>query len=215
MTSLIFLSLLGKPMPERIQAFRQEPKISYQKLIETAFDEQKPLQIRWRSLTTMGLLDARYFQKHLEKALVSKEWFVRNAALIAVLNAPRDEAVKWSIHLLGDPSLMVRTQAVRNLVGLEAREAESSLWRQIWNKSNFRGKESLWVRAHIAEALGRLAHPGNPQPFLRLILDPDERLHKWAILGLEKTTGYKLSHSQEPVEVQRQKWLARLGADTI
>ena len=215
MTSILFLTLLGKPMPERLKEFRKEPKATYQLLSQTAFDQTQNLQLRWRAITTMGPLDAGYFEKDLEKALKNKEWFIRNAALIAILNEPHDVAVKWSTELLKDPALMVRTQAVRNLVGLEAKEAEGLLWQQIWDKKNFRGQESLWIRAHIAEALARMATQGSVKAFQRLILDPDPRLHKWAILGLEKSTGFKLSSKQEPLEVQRQKWLARLGIDII
>src|SRR5262245_49649160 len=99
MTSLVLAALLAKPMPERLKAFRQQPKAAYPLLRETAFDANQNLQIRWRAITSMGALDAGYFLKDLEQALVSKEWFVRNAALIAVLNEPRDLALKWSSKL--------------------------------------------------------------------------------------------------------------------
>lgn len=214
MTSLVFLTLLGKPMPERLAAFKKNPA-AYEKLAQTAFDSNQALNVRWRALTTMGPLDPVFFRKHLERALTGKEWFLRNAALIAVLKSPREMAVKWSAALLKDPSLMVRTQAVRNLVGLEAKETERELWNQLWDKRNFRKNESLWIRAHIAEALARLADSRHIKPFQKMILDPDERLHKWGILGLEKATGIKLGSAREPVEVQRQKWLARLGVETI
>jgi hypothetical protein len=215
MTTLVLIALLGKPMPERLQTLKQSPQTGYQQLSKIAFDESQNLQIRWRAITTMGPLDPLYFKPDLEKALKSKEWFLRNAGLISVLNTSRNEAMKWSVELLKDSSLMVRTQAVRNLVGLQAKEAEAILWSEMWDKKNFRGRESLWIRAHIAEALARMADPGNPRSFQRIIMDPDSRLHKWGIMGLEKRTGFKLSHKQEPVEIQRQKWLARLGVETI
>lgn len=215
MTTLVLIALLGKPMPERLETLRKSPPSVYEQLAKTAFDTNQNLQIRWRAITTMGPLNAHHFQRDLEKALKSKEWFLRNAGLIAILSAPRDVALKWSMDLLKDSSLMVRTQAVRNLVGLDAREAEAVLWGEMWDKKNFRGSESLWIRAHIAEALARMADRGNPKSFQRLIMDPDERLHRWGIMGLEKRTGFKLSHKQEAVEVQRQKWLARLGVETI
>jgi len=216
MTSLLFLTLLSKPMPERLQAFRKhEQHAVYQMLSQTASDPAQNLQVRWRAITSMGPLDAQYFKHDLEKALASREWFVRNAALISILSQPREVALKWSVKLLQDPALMVRTQAVRNLVGLNAHEAEPQLWKEIWNKKNFRNRESLWVRAHIAEALARMADHGNAAGFKRLIQDPDERLHRWAIMGLEKSTGYKLSSKGEPIEIQRQKWLARLGVEAI
>jgi HEAT repeat protein len=215
MTSLVLTALLAKPLPERLEAIRKDPKAIYQQLSQAAADENQALQTRWRALTTMGALDYGHFRKDLEKALKSKDWYARNAALIAILNAPRETALKWSMELLKDPSLMVRTQAVRNLVGLQAKEAEGILWAEMWNKHNFRGQESLWIRAHIAEALARMAEPGNPRSFERLIQDPDPRLYKWAIMGLEKRTGFKLSHQQEPIEIQRRKWLAKLGAGAI
>lgn len=202
-------------MSVRLKSFRSDPRQSYRFLSQTAFDKNQDLRTRWRALTTMGRLDPEYFKKDIEKALTSSEWHSRNAALIAVLNAPRELALKWSVAGLKDPSLMVRTQAVRNLVGLNAIEAQPLLWNALWDRRNFRDKESLWVRAHIAEALARLATRGDPRSFERLLLDPDWRLHRWAILGLEKTTGIKLSSRQESVEVQREKWLARLGVNAI
>jgi HEAT repeat protein len=140
---------------------------------------------------------------------------MRNAALIALQTDERPRAVAWSIRLLEDKALVVRTQAVRNLIELNAREAEPILWQQIAAKRNFRGHESLWIRMHIAEALSRFAGQGRARQFRRLLMDNDERLHKWAIKGLENSTGMKLSSGKEPVDIQRQKWLARLGGDSI
>ena len=208
-------TVLDKPMSARLQEIAKDRAKAYPALVKTAFDESQSLRLRWRALTTMGRADAVYFKKDLERALRGPQWFLRNAALIAILNAPRDTAVKWSMELVKDPALMVRTQAVRNLVGLEAKESEEFLWRELWSSRNFRKKESLWIRAHIAEALARLADRGHQKAFQRLLMDPDPRLHKWAVLGLEKSTGLKLGGSGEAVEVQRQKWLARLGVETI
>lgn len=210
------IALLLQPMNERLKEFEKQPEKTYKFLPTTAFDQTQSLQIRWRAITTMGRLDPIHFQKDLEKALQSTDWYLRNAALIAILNVPRDVALKWSTQMLKDPALMVRTQAVRNLVGINATEAEPILWQQIWDKRNFRGQQSLWIRAHMAEALARLAPPtGRAKHFQKLILDPDSRLHKWAIQGLEKSTGMKMSAKGEPIDVQRQKWLSRLGVNAI
>ncbi len=210
------IALLMQPMEQRLPEFRREPQKSYSFLLKTAFDQTKSIQLRWRAVTTMGRLDPVQFKPTLERALKSREWFMRNSALIAILNQPREFALMWSMKLVKDPSLMVRTQAVRNLVGLNAHEAEDLLWQQLWDKRNFHKNESLWVRAHMAEALARLsAGPGRARKFQRLIMDPDDRLHRWAVMGLEKSTGLKLSHGHEPIDVQRQKWLSRLGVEAI
>jgi hypothetical protein len=208
-------TLLSQPIEARLKLFRGAKLEGEKFLRATAFNDKAALQSRWRALTTLGRLDAARFASDLERALTGKEWFMRNAGLIALQTANRDFAVKWSMRLVTDPALVVRTQAVRNLIQLDGRESEALLWREIFSARNFRGRQSLWVRAHMAEALARFGSPGHARAFRRLLLESDERLHKWAVMGLEKTTGFKMTESGEPVEVRRQKWLARLGGESI
>jgi HEAT repeat protein len=207
--------ILTKPIAERVKEFRDLRDDGHKILSAAAFDVHNNLQLRWRALTTMGRMNADEFQKDLEKALLSREWFMRNAALIAIQNSAREVALRWSTKLLNDPALVVRTQAVRNLIQIDGREAESKLWEQMFSRANFRGNESLWVRAHIAEALARFGLKGRTENFHRLLLDPDRRLHKWAILGLENSTGMKMGDKNVPLEVRREQWLERLGAQEI
>lgn len=206
---------LALPMPERVKALQNHKPESLQYLSRTAFAKDKSLLLRWRALTTMGRMDADYFAKDLERAAQSGEWFMRNAALIALQTGDHDRAVKFSLKALTDPALVVRTQAVRNLIELNARESEGRLWTEIFSRTNFRGEESLWVRVHMAEALAQFASPQRVKSFHRLLLDPDERLHKWAILGLETATGFKLGDAQRPLDIRRQQWLERLGGNTL
>ena len=207
-------SVLERPMVQRIEGFKKLGERGQKFLVKTAFDKNETLQTRWRALTTMGKLDPMRFRVELDRALNSREWFMRNAALIAILNDERPRALSWSVKMLDDKALVVRTQAVRNLIGLHGQEAEGELWKQMFDRRNFRRDESLWIRAHIAEALARLAHPqpARAKDFQRVLMDRDERLHRWAVLGLETTTGMKLSDNKESVDIRRQKWLARLGA---
>lgn len=214
-TSAELQNILAQPLEQRLSEIKRLKPQAYAFLSQTAFTRTNGLQMRWRALTTMGRVDAIFFRKDIEKALVSTDWFMRNAALIALQTDDRTHAVQWSARLLNDPALVVRTQAVRNLIQFEAREAEPLLWKQIFSPTNFRGKESLWVRVHMAEALAKFTVPGRAKSFQRLLLDPDERLHKWAVLGLENTTGFKMSERGEAVEIRRQKWLTRLGVQEI
>ncbi len=210
-----FDSFLNLPMQERVAQFKHWRAQSFPFLSRTAFDSKRGLQTRWRAITTMGRVDPVYFQKDLERALNNPEWFVRNAALIAIQSDEREKAVSWSMRLVTDPALVVRTQAVRNLVQLQARESEALLWQQIFAPRNFRGNQSLWVRVHMAQALAHFASRGAVKSFQRLLLDRDERLHKWAIVGLENATGFKVGEGKVPVEIRRQEWLERLGMQEI
>jgi len=208
-------SLMDRAMDVRVREFAKLGDKGVAFLARTAFDKSCTLLERWRAVTTMGRLDPLRFRPELDKALQSPEWFMRNAALIALQTDERSRAVAWSTRMLEDKALVVRTQAVRNLIELNARESEPVLWRQISAKRNFRGSQSLWIRTHIAEALARFGMEGRTRHFQHLLMDKDERLHKWAIMGLESSTGMKLSSGNEPVDIRRQKWLARLGIESI
>lgn len=214
-TLLSLESLMDRPMEVRVREFAKIQDKAYVFLARTAFDKTATLLDRWRAVTTMGRLDPLRFRPELDKALASSDWFMRNAALIALQTDERTRAVAWSTRMLEDKALVVRTQAVRNLIELNARESEPILWQEIGSKRNFRGKESLWIRTHIAEALARFSMEGRTRNFQKLLLDNDERLHKWAIMGLENSTGMKLTAGKEPTEIRRQKWLARLGIEAI
>ncbi len=208
-------SLLERPMAVRVREFAKVQDKAHTYLARVAFDPSATLTERWRAVTTMGRLDPLRFRPELDKALSSRDWYMRNAALIALQTDERARAVAWSMRMLEDRALVVRTQAVRNLIDLNARESEPILWQQIAAKRNFRGRESLWIRTHIAEALAYFAAEGRSRHFQKLLLDSDERLHKWAIIGLENSTGMKLTAGKEPVEIRRQKWLTRLGVTSI
>lgn len=208
-------SLLDRPMDARLSEFRRLGAKAHKDLEHIAFDRRQSLTMRWRAITTMGKWDPLQFRPQLDRALASPEWFMRNAALIALQNDERARAIAWSQRMLEDKALVVRTQAVRNLIALDARESEPLLWKEIMARRNFRGAESLWIRAHIAEALAHFAGRGRTKNFQSLLRDEDTRLHKWAVAGLETITGLRMSGKQEPTEVRRQKWLSRLEADAI
>lgn len=210
-----FEALLNKPIEERVREFKRQGQPGFEFLKQAAARRDLGMNLRWRAITTMGKIDPIRFRADLEKAMTGPDWFARNAALIAIRNDGRDQSVKWSTKLLGDPALVVRTQAVRNLIDLGARETEPLLWKMLFQKQNFRGGESLWVRAHLAEAVAKFADRSRVKEFRRLLQDEDERLHRWAIIGLENSTGLKITDNSEAIENRRQKWLSRLGGESI
>jgi HEAT repeat protein len=199
---------LRLPLENRIQALRSQGARTHEKLNQMAFDRQETLQVRWRALTSLPHLDQELGKVALEKALASDEWYLRNAATLALPALPRTIAVDWSARLLSDPALVVRTAAAQNLLKLNAKEKEYLLWEKLSSPENFRGGESLWVRRHIARALSEFARPGTESKFISLLQDRDSRLHPFAIRGLERLTGQRLSKVKEPMKESRGRWLA-------
>nr|HMN69394.1 hypothetical protein [Bdellovibrionales bacterium] len=121
--------LLESPIETRVREFKAQGDQGVRSLRAIAFDKKQPLRLRWPALTTIGRWDAIHFRDDLDRALASPDWFMRNAALIALKNDERTRAVAWSMKLLSDPALVIRTQAVRNLIDLSAIEAEPDLWK--------------------------------------------------------------------------------------
>ncbi len=159
---------------------------SLQSLQKIAFDQQEPLVIRWRAVTSAGRIYGPGAQHFLAQSMRRPEWFLRNAALVVVPYAHRKWAIRWSCRLLNDPSLVVRTAAVEALRKLHAKGARPELWQKLYAKQNFRHGYSLWIRQNIVKALSTMATPKDEGRFVRILSDRDRALRPLAIAALQK-----------------------------
>ena len=196
---------LRMPRKNRLMTLKGKNGILRQ-LLEVALDGKEPLKMRWRAITTLGELSPNQAVPYLEKMLQSKEWFLRNAAMIAVSHADRPTVMKWAEKLLNDKSLIVRTSAVQAIKKIKGIELQDVLWEKINSKENFHRGKSLWIRKHMADALSSFANKGEEQKFLRLLLDHDKRLHPFALQALRRITGEKIAVNK-PLEESRAAWL--------
>lgn len=197
---------LRLPIENRLMALSRKPG-SFEGLQKLSFDKGETLQVRWRALTAMARIDFNRSQKSLIKALQSKEWFMRNAALVTLNRGNKEMSLQWSTQLLGDPALVVRTAAAQNLRELKDRRSREALLKAFSAPQNFKGGQSLWVRHHIARALAEMAIPGEEGFLVSLLNEKDERIHPWAVMGLEMLTGRALSDSRKLPE-NRKLWMA-------
>lgn len=199
---------LKLPLENRIQALKAQGARVIPRLEALSFDRKQSLEVRWRSLTVLPYLNKKVGQENIEKALNGDEWYLRNAAAVALPALDRKYAVEASAKLLSDPALVVRTAAAQNLLRLNGKEKESLLWEKLNAKENFRNGESLWVRRHIVRALAEFAKGGSEAKFVSLLNDKDSRLHPYAIRGLERLTGKKLNRDQANFKEHRSRWIA-------
>src|ERR1044072_4713379 len=77
---------LQHPIDVRAREFGTLKDHGYTFLSKPPFNSKEALQVRWRAITTMGKADPIRFHKEIDRALGSPEWFIRNAALIALLS---------------------------------------------------------------------------------------------------------------------------------
>lgn len=191
---------------KRGTSLRPMGKQGKEALSAIAFDRSETLDSRWKALVTLGRLDPDYARPHLEAAMKSSEWFMRNAALVVVPYNDREWGIRWARLLMHDHALVVRTAAVNALSEMRAIEASDLLWEKLYSSENFKRGESLWIRPHIAKALAQMARKQDQAAFVRMLEDKDVRLHPLAQSALHKITG---------VERSREEWIRTAKASPV
>lgn len=218
---LISLSFASIPKHSKIhEVLRESPekRLSYFKnegatLRSIAFSDKESFRYRWSAFSTLMKLKSE--KKDLLRALKSEDWFLRDLGLKVAKEQFPDIAVAWSKKLIKDPSLIVRTTAVKNLDSLGDANSLDLLWQELYSKQNFRNKRSLWIRRHIVRALGNIAKKDIQRKQLwskrlaKVLLDEDSRLHTEAIYALANwyPSGPRIN-VKEPLEIQKEKWLS-------
>jgi HEAT repeat protein len=212
-------SALELPYQNRVVAIAKQGDEGRQQLIKIMFDQKASLEMRWRAVLTLGRVGGAEVDLQLERALKSKEWFMRNAALLALETFHPDKAREAARQLLTDPALVVRSAAVDSLVRLKDTSSVALLWSKLNAKENFRGTQSLWIRRQIVDALRALPQPGyekaDEKRFVELLEDRDEKLQAAAIQALESRTGQKLGKDEEPLKFRRAYWQKWAGEQAL
>lgn len=171
---------------QRLQLLKPYGLNAKNQLAKLAFDSNERLETRWDALVTVGRLDPQFARPHLEKALASSDWFMRNAALVVVPYNNRQWAIERSRLSLHDPALVVRTAAVQSLKTLNAIEAKPLLIEKLNSSENFKRGESLWIRPVIAETLAQMSDSRDRSIFEKMLKDKDIEVQKVARKTLER-----------------------------
>lgn len=208
------LAALRLPFENRIDALKAQGAKTAATLEAMAFDRHETLATRWKSLTALARVQGEKCLPAMEKALSSNEWFMRNAAMIAVQAVSKEKGVEWAKKLIQDESLVVRTAAVETLNTVPSEDVKETLWRELYSERNYRNGKSLWIRRHIARSLSRQAKGSETKKFAKMLRDEDTRLHPWAVLGLERSTGKVLGEPQMNWTDKRERWLSFLEQDS-
>ncbi len=160
-------------------------------LASIAFDQKLTVKTRWRALMALAITQEEKSLLHLENALKSKDWFMRNAGLIAMGQIAPARALQRARQLILDPALVVRTSAVMIFQQRGTSHDVDFLWNQLNNRINFKRKQSLWIRHHIVTAIGILGSPLDIPRLIALLDDQDIRVRKASVRALEILTEYQ------------------------
>lgn len=199
-------SALGLPLTNRLQVLQAQGPDGYRNLVAIMFDEKNAMDTRWRAVTAAGRIGGELSKPELERALKSREWYMRNAGLVAMLNVDRAQASHWAKALLSDKALVVRAAAVDALVAVRDASSAPLLWEKLYSRENYKGKQSLFIRRRIVEALAQMETSRNVGKFIEVLADNDETLHVPAIRALERITHQSLGEAKEPLNAKRAQW---------
>jgi HEAT repeat protein len=200
------LEALQLPFDERVAQLRVQGNAGMKNLETIMFTVNETLENRWRATTALGRMGGTQARAGIERALHAREWFLRNAALVSLTQTDRASATQWARRLLADHALLVRATAVDTLANLRDVGSAPILWQNLNSRENFRGKQGLFIRRHIVEALAKIESPGTEGKFIALLSDADESLHEPAIGALEHMTSQSFQGEPRAQSAQWQRW---------
>lgn len=190
------MEVLKLPVENRKVVIHSHGSKHYKNFILVAFNEAQPMVLRWRALTAAAEARGSEATEDLLKAGSHKEWYMRNAALVALSEVNPSRGEQLARKLLKDKALVVRSAAVEALGKNLSAESRDLLWEELNQNYNFKNTESLWIRKQIAGALAKKPLNREAKLFVQLLSDKDPSVQIPAVLGLEKLTGVKLGKSE-------------------
>ena len=201
------LELLSLPEGNRVEIAKKNAKNLYPQLMEMAFNEERSVPTRWKALILAAEINREGSSKDLDRALRHNEWFMRNAALMALKTANPPRAQAAALQLLSDKALVVRSAAVSSIEEKPSDEVRDVLWNELRAPYNFRQGQGLWIRREIVEKLA--AHPERREfnSFVTAFKDADKDLHSAAMMAFEKITGKHFGNQKSTVQEREALWM--------
>lgn len=185
--------LLKLPTENRRNALLGKGETYYNSFVSIAFNDSQSMNMRWKALMAAAETRGDKATADLMKAGNHSQWYMRNAALVALSEVNPAQGQKLAQKLLKDKALVVRSAAVEVLQKNPTPEVRDLLWDELNQKYNFKGAQSLWIRHQIVEVLAKSPKDHELKIFANLLSDDDVRVQIPAVSGLEKLTGTKLS----------------------
>jgi HEAT repeat protein len=128
--------------------------------------------------------------------VTSKEWYLRNAALVALNKVDPDMAQSEAIKMLADKALVVRSAAVEIIGQNLSDKNKEILFGEMAKGYNFNRTSSLWIRKQILEKLAQSATEKDQPIFAKMLFDNDKKISELSANTLERITGKKLSRKK-------------------
>ncbi|MEK6629005.1 MAG: hypothetical protein AABY53_10295 [Bdellovibrionota bacterium] len=180
-----------------LKSFAVENKFST--YIDMASNNKLGMNSRWSSLVNAAGIAADGSDedqlKQIKNFVNSKEWYLRNAAMIALSKINPLEAMIEAKKLLRDKALVVRSAAVEIISQNLTDEHKKLLIAELSKPYNFHKKNSLWIRKQIIEKLSTTAEMKDREVFAKSLFDQDKEISHISAKALERITGMQINET--------------------
>jgi hypothetical protein len=118
-------------------------------LIKVMKESSFPEQNRWVATFLLGQIMGEKSAPFIAKFVAHPHWMMRLAALKTLLHLKQKDYHNHYAQALRDPSLLVRYQALENIERMKISALGPQVWKMLYNKDNYSGKEGKLKRASI------------------------------------------------------------------
>ncbi len=145
-----------------------------------------PMSQRWDALIQASELAEGDQIKEVLSFSKNKDWFMRNALLVALDKADNDLVYDKAKDLVSDKALVVRSAAVDVLNRLESAEVRKLLLDEVSKSYNFVNGKSLWIRSQIMKSMIKKPNQSEMSTYAKLIFDKDIEIAELSSQALER-----------------------------
>lgn len=142
-----------------------------------------------------------------------KDWFMRNASLVALDKSGSDMVYDQAKKLMTDKALVVRSAAADILMRLNNDAVKKIFSAELEKKYNFNGRNSLWIRKQMMTHLIKNPTITERDFYVRYLNDQDPEIAVLSTRALEKITRIRFTAANDKDLItqwkkaaQQEKW---------
>lgn len=154
-----------------------------------AQDSTATMAVRWSSLLRASELAEGDQVYKISEFAKSKDWYMRNASLVALGKLNNGMAFEQAKNLINDKSLVVRSAAADILSEVKNNDNVKKIFSEELDKSyNFNKQASLWIRPQMMKYLTQAPTAADKAFYVKYLHDKDIKVASLSTEALEKIT---------------------------
>ncbi|MBC7466183.1 MAG: hypothetical protein H7256_09330 [Bdellovibrio sp.] len=211
MKAFLGLMLVTSIASVSFAAIQKADDKNYSSQMKMAQNTSLPMSARWQSLIKAAEQAGPQQIPEIAAFAKSNDWFMRNAALVALEKINAGYAIDQAKILVQDKALVVRSAAVDMLAKKNSLEIKRIFAEELSKPYNFSGNQSLWIRPQIMKVLAATASSEDRQFIARHLFDSDKKVAALSASALEKISAIRFEDKNKVQSwqnyVKKNRWL--------